>query len=552
MNSRTDQELLQEYSARRSEAAFAELVRRHVDLVYSAALRMVGDVHLAKDISQGAFTALAQNAAALTAHPVLSGWLHSTTRNIAANAIRTESRRRAREQEAAAMNELLSAETDASWENIAPHLDAALGQLAEADRDALLLRYFEKKSAPEMAKLLGISDEAAQKRVSRAVERLRDLLQNRGVTVGASGLVVLISTHAVLVAPAGMHAAILASAMGGTAAVAAAPKFVAMTTLQKTAVTGALAIAAAVGLYEWHKASAARRELSALQAQHAPLAEQLAQLIRDHEAATRELAALRADRARPDTNLSELMRLRAEITRLRNEARGGALPTNATASIGRIAELKFHRFVRIGAGLSVSPDEDPLPLHTNLISKVGEPYDRVSIDQDVRALYATGLFANVTVSTERPNGDYSITYIVEDKARPVAPGKLISRDQMAFAGYETPEAAMQSFFWAALTANFAAATNSFGPSAQEQFQRPEALANFHRNIALMDNFKGIQVLARKTLSNDKVELKFRVQDIETETAYEQLIKVNGEWKRHQSVGGSDDWDRSGDIQIYAR
>jgi RNA polymerase sigma factor (sigma-70 family) len=203
VNSRTDQELLLEYSAHRSEAAFAELVRRHLDLVYSSALRMVCDTHLAEDVTQGVFVALAQNARQLGDRAILSGWLHRAAQNLEANTVRCAVRRRAREQEAAAMNKSLSAETDASWKDIAPHLDAALGELAEADRDALLLRYFERKSAQEMAQVLGISDVAAQKRVSRAVDRLREFFAKRGVTVSAGGLVVLISANVVLVAPAG-------------------------------------------------------------------------------------------------------------------------------------------------------------------------------------------------------------------------------------------------------------------------------------------------------------------------------------------------------------
>ena len=233
---------MRDYAERRSEAAFAELVRRHVDFVYSAALRMVRDAHLAEDVTQGVFVALAQNARQLTDRPVLSGWLHRTAQNLAAKAVRTDVRRRAREQEAAAMNELLSAEPDAVWEHIAPHLDAALGELSEPDRDALLLRYFERKSAREMAQTLGISDDAAQKRVSRAVERLREFFAKRGVTVGASGLVVVISANAVQAAPVGLAvtistAAALAGTTIATTATATATKAIAMTTLQKTLIT---------------------------------------------------------------------------------------------------------------------------------------------------------------------------------------------------------------------------------------------------------------------------------------------------------------------------
>ena len=186
MNSLTDQQLLRDYAGSRSEPAFAELVRRHVDFVYSAALRMVRDAHLAEDVTQKTFVALAQNARQLADRPVLSGWLHRTAQNLAANTVRSEVRRRAREQEAAAMNELLAAEPDAVWEKIAPQLDTALGELSEPDRDALLLRYFERKSAREMAQTLGTTEDAAQKRVSRAVERLREFFSKRNVTIGAS------------------------------------------------------------------------------------------------------------------------------------------------------------------------------------------------------------------------------------------------------------------------------------------------------------------------------------------------------------------------------
>src|SRR5947208_4471412 len=176
---------------------------------------MVCDSHLAEDVTQAVFVALAKNVAQLTDRPVLSGWLHRTAQNIAAQTVRSDVRRRAREQDAAAMNELH--EPDAVWEHIAPHLDQALGELSEADRDALLLRYFQGKSAREMAQTLGTSEDAAQKRVSRAVERLRDFFAKRGVTIGASGLVVVISANAVQAAPVGLAVTIsTAAALVGT------------------------------------------------------------------------------------------------------------------------------------------------------------------------------------------------------------------------------------------------------------------------------------------------------------------------------------------------
>src|SRR5438093_10161818 len=173
---------------------------------------MVRDPHLAEDVTQSVFVAFAKNAAQLINRRVMSGWLHRTAQNIAAQTVRTIERRRAREQEAVAMNELLSTEPDAIWDQIAPHLDEALGELNEGDRDALLLRYFERKSAREMAQTLGTSEDAAQKRVSRAIERLREFLAKRGVTVGASRLVVVISANAVEAAPVGLAVTISTTA----------------------------------------------------------------------------------------------------------------------------------------------------------------------------------------------------------------------------------------------------------------------------------------------------------------------------------------------------
>src|SRR5258708_10432382 len=174
---------------------------------------MVRDSHLAEDVAQGVFVAFAQNARQLTDRPVISGWLHRTTQNLAANAVRSDVRRRAREQEAAAMNELLANEPDAAWEHICPLHDSALGELNEVDRDALLLRYFERKSARQMAQTLGTSEAAAQKRVHRAVERLREFLAKRGLTVGAGGLAIVISANAVHAAPAGLSLTISRSAL---------------------------------------------------------------------------------------------------------------------------------------------------------------------------------------------------------------------------------------------------------------------------------------------------------------------------------------------------
>jgi RNA polymerase sigma factor (sigma-70 family) len=322
VNEQTDSQLLRAFAERNSDPAFAELVRRHIDLVHSAALRMVCDAHLAQDVTQAVFIALAKNAAQFTERPILSGWLHRTAQNIAAQTVRTDVRRRAREQEAAAMNELLSATPDVSWDQIAPHLDTALGELDESERDALLFRYFERKSAREMAAQLGISDEAAQKRVTRAVERLRELFAKRGIAVGASGLVVAVSANAVQAAPMGLAltistAAVLTGTNLATAATVTATKAIAMTTIQKTIIAAVVVASIATPSIIQHRGqSTLRQENESLRHQ----LEQHVELAKENERLSNELARARNASSISAGQLEDLLRLRAEVKRLKADS----------------------------------------------------------------------------------------------------------------------------------------------------------------------------------------------------------------------------------------
>jgi RNA polymerase sigma factor (sigma-70 family) len=269
VNSQTDQELLLEYAGCGSEAAFSEIVRRHVNFVYSAALRVIGNVQLAEEVSQKVFLALAENARRLADRAVLSSWLFCTAHNLSVNAIRGEVRRRMREQKAAAMNELRIADHEPEWEPIALHLDDALSQLSESDRDALLLRYFQRKSAREMAQALGISGEAAQKRVNRAIERLRALIAKRGIAIGANGLVVLISANAVKAAPTGLCLSICEAAGSGlsvqTSIAITTTKIIAMTTIHKALIACTLVALVGTGIYKARESALRREQLEALQ-----------------------------------------------------------------------------------------------------------------------------------------------------------------------------------------------------------------------------------------------------------------------------------------------
>ena len=208
--------------------------------------------------------------------------------------------------------------------------------LEETDRSAVLLRYFENKSLREVGQRLGTTEEAARKRVSRAVERLREFFTKRGVSVGASGLVVAITANAVQGAPAGLSVAITTAALAGTTitttatATASITKAIAMTTLQKALIGATLVAAVGTGIYEARQASRLRAENQTLQQQQTPFSEQLQQLQREREEATNRLAAARDEIARlkAGPERAEVLKLRGEVGTLRqrlmaSEAKSG-------------------------------------------------------------------------------------------------------------------------------------------------------------------------------------------------------------------------------------
>ncbi len=278
-----DSELLRLYAQTCSEDAFAELVRRHVDLVYSTALRRVnGDAHLAQDVAQSVFTDLARKAEALSRRQHLTGWLYTSVCFAAAKAVRTECRRRAREQEAQTMRELLKDEApDCDWNKLRPLLDEAMGTLKESDREAVLLRFFENRPHEEVGAHLGVSENTARMRVDRALEKLRAQLVRRGWTTSTATLSIAISANAVQVAPAGLAAALTTASLGaaasGTTITFAVLKLMGMTKLQLGA--GAVLLAAAVGSLIVQSSSK-----GALRAENASLRLQVAQLTsgKDH------------------------------------------------------------------------------------------------------------------------------------------------------------------------------------------------------------------------------------------------------------------------------
>ena len=244
-----DAELLTAYATRHSEEAFTELVGRHVALVYSAALRQVREPQLAEDVTQAVFIILARKARAVSRHTALSGWLCRVAHFVSRDALRAERRRQHREQIAYRTEN--SAETD--WMHIAPLLDEVVAQLSEKDRNAIVLRFYERKSFGEVGSVLGVDADAAQKCVSRALEKLRIFFAKRGVNSTTAIIAGAISANSVHAAPVGLAKSVTAVAIvkGATASgstltlIQGALKIMAWTKAKTAMVVTAVAILAA-------------------------------------------------------------------------------------------------------------------------------------------------------------------------------------------------------------------------------------------------------------------------------------------------------------------
>lgn len=296
-----DLELLRLYVENHSEEAFSELAGRHVQLVYSAAFRRLnGDGHAAKDVTQEVFRQLAAHAAQLGRHPHFVGWLFKTTHFAAANFVRTESRRRSREQEALTMHDPSEvSETAVDWAQLRPLLDDAMLALSDDDREALLRRFFQGRKLAEIAEILSVSEDAARMRIDRALERLRTQLGRHNITSTAGALGMLLAHNSSVATPAGLAAAVSTGATTASAGATAIVGGTALFTMSKITIgiTGIIALAAITGLV-WQRQvnEALRRDLAVAERNHeaeiARLREQSAA-----EAARAQAAAQRASEA---------------------------------------------------------------------------------------------------------------------------------------------------------------------------------------------------------------------------------------------------------------
>jgi RNA polymerase sigma factor (sigma-70 family) len=461
-----DHELMRRYATDGSDAAFGELVSRHLNLVYSAALRRTnGDMEMAKDAAQMVFADLARKAHWLPKGVVLAGWLHRATRFAAERLLRTERRRRARERHAVAMN-TLHPESEPDWDQIRPLLDAALDRLSRPDRDALLLRFFEQRSLAEVGKALGSSEEAARKRVARALEKVRTALLRRGVTTTASALATAISGNAVQVAPAGLATSLATASLAGAAAGAGATltllKSIAMTKLQAGIIGGLAVISVAAPLAVHYQSQADLRAKDGLLREHE---EQLSALAEENQRLSNAVASERHAATLANQNNDELLKLRGEVGVLRQQK---------------------------------------------------QEWDRM------KAELAAERMSQTNVTSEQP------------KLQP------IPRADWAFAGYDTPEAALESVVWAMSRGDTKAFLASFTP--QERRVIEQRFSGMTENEIAQQMARGAGAINELSFDSKKVSsdgaVTFAIVEHDSHRGDQRLIdsvvlsfqNIGGQWK----------------------
>jgi RNA polymerase sigma factor (sigma-70 family) len=305
-----DSELLRRFAQTNSEDAFAELAKRHVNLVYSAALRQIdGDEHLAKDVAQMVFTDLARKANSLSRRETLTGWLYTSTHFAAAKIVRGENRRRDREEKF--MREPTSeAAPDADWEKLRPALDDAMHELKETDREAVLLRYFENRQFAEVGAKLGLNENAARMRVERALEKLRDIFTKRGITT-ATALASVISANAIQIAPANLTAALTTASIATVGTGTFTLLKIMTATKLKLGISAIVVACAALAIVHQQQTQ------NKLRAENDLLQRQIAQLQTDNDNFSNRLAEIGDAKKLSDEQFNELLQLRGEVGVLR-------------------------------------------------------------------------------------------------------------------------------------------------------------------------------------------------------------------------------------------
>ncbi|HEY4248259.1 MAG TPA: sigma-70 family RNA polymerase sigma factor [Lacunisphaera sp.] len=354
-----DAELLHCYAKDRSESAFTELVRRHINLVYGAALRRAGgDAHRAADVVQLVFTELARKAASLKEHAVLTGWLYATTRNKAIDTLRSERRRQNRETEAQVMHESSSSgAADIDWARLRPVLDDVLDDLNNDEREAVLLRFFQELSFSEIGATLRVSEDAARMRVSRSLEKLRAALSRRGVTSTTAALTMALASQTGMAAPAGLVTIVTTTALAGAAVVggSATVGFMSMTKLSIGLVTVVLA-AGTLGLIRQHATNETlRTQNTELQQQN----QELKRLRSENESLVKSQAAGKKEIAELQDEINGLLGEAKEWRNaLRKQKGGGEVTAKApvTRNTAALSVLQ-NRYAALARRLAFTPSQ---------------------------------------------------------------------------------------------------------------------------------------------------------------------------------------------------
>jgi RNA polymerase sigma factor (sigma-70 family) len=468
----SDAQLLREYADRGSDWAFTELVRRHTDLVYSAAIRQAGSPDLAQDAAQRVFISLACKASSLVArmegHASLAGWLYQSTRFETMNLMRGERRRVERETQSARESEAAGSDAP-EWDRVSRVLDGAMAELNDSDRNILLMRFFKNLSYEAVGATLGLGANSAQQRVIRALERLRKTLVRHGVTTTSGALSIALQVEGIQAAPVGLSgilsaSALLAKAALPTAAAGLATQTLAMTTVQKTIAVAVFAIAAATSVYEARQARNWRHQVGMLQQELMPLAGEIEQLRQERDAAKREMALAAAGQTNATDTQSEILRLRGEVGRLRNR----------TQELGKLLQA---RATSVGAGSS-SPN---------------------------------------------PPGD------------PTGP-TILSRESWTFAGLGTPEDALKSYMWAKshgeVDLAFATATPELKEKITSQYFKDKSTEEISALlIESSKNQTAVHILNKLEAAEDQLVFQVHI-DGTPDKSYSLLTmkKLDGEWR----------------------
>jgi RNA polymerase sigma factor (sigma-70 family) len=352
-----DAELLRLYATTRSEPAFAELVRRYIDLVHTAALRRLGgDTHTAADVTQHVFVALARHASALARRPVLVGWLYTATRHAALDALRGAARRRQREHCAQDLHLVNAPAATDDWISLRPLLDDTMDELSEPEREIILLRFFEDRSFAELGAKLALTEDAARMRTTRALEKLRTHLARRGLTSTAAALATALTTQTITAAPTTLAATITSGVPLGTTALTTSSLLL-MTITTKTLLTAAALIttlAIGTAVYESRRAEQASRSLAGLQSDRDTLTRKNSALNSRLVASAAELARVSAQQKEATAKFTQST---APKTQLSAPDREWTIPGYGRATLDRSRATLGLRYARLYHDLSLKPEQ---------------------------------------------------------------------------------------------------------------------------------------------------------------------------------------------------